>query len=85
MSKVGFCRGGGMEGIKTTMSELNRFAHSLKREHLDEVIPLPNKTIKEQKESLKTCTEHPSGRYWETNTGLHGWCCRICGTVTQWG
>lgn len=87
MSKIAFCPRGGMDGILVTDAELVKFANTLKRKFIDQVIPLPNTTLAEQKKAIKECGEEhgEDARYWESKSGSHGWCCPDCGTVTQWG
>ena len=86
MSRIDYCRRGGQEGIVVTTSELNKFANFMKSNALDEFIPLPDTLGKIQREAIKNCTSHSNAQYWENNkTGGHGWCCRNCGTVVQWG
>lgn len=87
MSEIAECPRGGMRGILVSNEELAEFAKTLKRKHIDEVIPLPNKTEEEQISELKDCEHDPDmdAKYWESTSGNHGWCCCNCGTVTQWG
>ncbi len=89
MSEYAYCQRGGMEGIKVSNFELDVFADSIGTKALDEIIPLPNSTLEEQKESIKECQNSDSHsndmEYWELENGSHGWCCSKCGTVIQWG
>ncbi len=88
MSKIAYCPRGGMEGIKISIVELHNFSNKIGSKYLDEIVPLPDKTLDEQKKLIKNCGENhdeDNSQYWETTTGSHGWCCSKCGTVTQWG
>ena len=91
MSRIGLCNRGGLDGIKVETSELKRFAKEHGLKFIDLVIPLPG----DGQMPLDKCphrnraTEDHEGvehtMYWETETGSHGWCCSVCGEVTQWG
>jgi hypothetical protein len=86
MSKIGFLVNGGMEGIEVSRKELELFSDKLGNKYLDQVIPLPDVSLEEQKIRINHCPDHDQDdSYWETETGSHGWCCSHCGTVTQWG
>jgi hypothetical protein len=88
MSKISFRPRGGQEGIEVTKAELKETAQFFNSQYLDMFIPLPDTTLDNQKCLLETCDErdeHGNARYWETETGSHGWCCSICGSVVQWG
>ena len=87
MSKIAECSRGGTEGILVTDAELVKFATTLKKKCLDEIIPIPGMTAKQQEKAAKECGDHngENARYWESTSGSHGWCCPECGTVTQWG
>jgi len=88
MSKIAYCPSGGMDGIIVSNYELKKFADSINRKIIDCVIPLPNLTVEQQKAMLVVCISHDvdtESEYWETEDFGHGWCCKKCGTVTQWG
>lgn len=92
MSTIAFRPRGGQDGIKVSMSELERFADFIGIpgvSTLDNHIPLPGVSKRDQKEKIKECGEHktmPDMLYWEVSrTGNHGWCCKKCGTTLQWG
>ncbi len=87
MSEIAECPRGGQQGILVSNDELTEFAKTFKRKYIDEVIPLPNKTAKEQMVELKNCKHDldMNSKYWESDSGSHGWCCGNCGTVLQWG
>jgi len=91
MSHIGECPRGGQQGILVSNDELSELARELGKKYIDAVIPLPNMDASKQKEAIKECGDH-SGReafenakYWESETGSHGWCCTKCGTTLQWG
>jgi hypothetical protein len=88
-SKLAFCPIGQMGGYLVRTRQLVEFARLLGREMIDEVIPLDDS----EQARPESC---PSGNhegdsmidnlvYWETEDGSHGWCCKECGTVVQWG
>jgi len=89
MSKIGYCKRGGMDGIKVTETELKKFARSIGSKNIDEFIPLPHSL--NQSKMIHNCTaDHDAdfeniAQYWEDNKGSHGWCCSVCGEVLQWG
>ena len=92
MSEIGYCPRGGQSGIVVTQLGLRMLAWQLNSEYIDRTIPLPGVSIKEQKEKIEACncleTEDYDSvdlAYWETDKGSHGWCCRDCGQVHQWG
>jgi hypothetical protein len=85
MSKISYRPRGGEEGIEVTTDEQIEFVNQMELEFIDQVIPLPTLSVDEQRERLKTCTDHADEIYWETETGSHGWCCEFCGEVVQWG
>ena len=91
MSQIAFCKRGGMEGILTSTEELDAFSDFLGISYLDEFIPLPDKTPGEQAALKNTfCPEDHEKmnnvQYWEReDNGKHGWCCKTCGKVLQWG
>ena len=85
MEGLQFCPVGGMNGILITMANLKRFAVKVGATFLDQVIPLPNVQIDDQTERIEVCDHEGQDVYWETDEGNHGWCCKNCGTVTQWG
>ena len=90
MSKIEYCPGGGMEGIRVSDEELNTFADAIGSNALDEFIPLPNLSIEQQKAMISVCNHQDEdndekSEYWENKDGGHGWCCTTCGKVTQWG
>ena len=91
MSKIDYCKRGGLQGISVTENEMEHLANKLGNAYIDEVIPLPDKTEDEQiKKNKKGCPLNHDDMnvisYWEEpNTGNHGWCCSACGKVIQWG
>lgn len=86
MSKYAYCPNGGMEGIRVSDDELDKFADAINSKALDGTIPLPNRTTEEQKILIQQCDDHDSDtEYWERDNGSHGWCCSVCGKVVQWG
>lgn len=85
MSEYGYCKRGGMNGIRVSDEELNTFSDAIGNPALDAVIPLPNLSVEQQKIELATCKDHDDAEYYERDNGSHGWCCSTFGTVTQWG
>lgn len=74
MSRVGFCKRGGQEGVILTNKE---FTNS-------NMIPLPDGNIS-RNQCTQDHTSFESAIYWETETGAHGWACNKCGEIIQWG
>jgi hypothetical protein len=86
-------------GIKVSDKELNKFSSFLMTKYKDEYIPLPNITMAKQKKLIDGCkydkNNHSTTEMWKnddnpvywhnSNNGGHGWCCKFCGKVTQWG
>jgi hypothetical protein len=89
MSKFAYRPCGGLEGIATTRAELRKFAKEIKKDYIDQFMPLPTMSTKEQIMVIDHCkADHDSPdilTYWEDNQGSHGWCCSQCGQVIQWG
>ena len=89
MSEYAYCPRGGINGIRVSDKELDKFSDAINSKALDEVIPLPRLTLEEQKKALKECEEFDEHsdetKYWERDNGSHGWCCSKCGSVVQWG
>ena len=92
MSEIKYCPRGGMDGVFVTRKELVEFAKKMGKKCIDEIIPLPkdfNQIAKKDcpyrkdEHGNEDVTNH--SLYWETDTGGHGWCCEMCGTVFQWG
>lgn len=87
MSTIGHCKRGDMDGIKTTTIEQNQLADLIHNEYIDAFIPLPGMDIHAQ--SLAMNSPHDckleGSRYWENENGSHGWACKVCGKVHQWG
>lgn len=84
-SKLAFCPTGQMGGYLVRTRQLVEFARLLGRGMIDEVIPLDDS---EQAHPDACGLKHDGGdsvAYWETEDGSHGWCCKECGTVVQWG
>ena len=79
MSEYGHCPVGGQKGIRVTRKEQVEYTAKLGKKCIDEIIPLPHGN----KEN-KNC-KHENEIYWENEEGSHGWCCHVCGIVTQWG
>jgi len=84
-SVYGEMPGENMTGIQVTRSQLSQFAKLMNRKH-DEIIPLDkDKQVHpdycpENHEIMENCV------FWhETDGSGHGWCCSVCGQVTQWG
>jgi hypothetical protein len=50
---------------------------------LPEYVPPPRKSPEEEREERSD--PRCAAEYWETDMGKHGWCCPVCGQVTQWG
>ena len=75
-----------MDGILTSEDDLKELSQFLGTEYLDECIPLPNVSMSDQAERMRSCgcSDDDTG-YWESDTGSHGWCCYRCGVVSQWG
>jgi hypothetical protein len=81
--------------LAPTDDELNEFADYLEdngvkvdgmeRLGLDSFIPFPtiDKTV--QLQLILNCAHEGMPVYWQRPNGRHGWCCKSCGTVTQWG
>jgi len=77
----------GMYGIKVTKDQLQKFAQTIGKKYIDEIIPLAGPT-----QIIKGCPVDHGGHemledaiYWTTPEGSHGWCCGKCGHVFQWG
>lgn len=87
MSKLAYSDNAGQMAIITNKEELLQLNQvELGRAAIDEVIPLPDLSIQEQKARLSDCTHEDHGeQYWESEDGDYGWCCTYCGTVKQWG
>ena len=88
MSKMGYCPIGGENGVLATRKELSAFAKRHGRKHIDEVIPLvtePDQPLPSGCPNRNRHDDFGNAVYWETETGSHGWCCRDCGLVLQWG
>lgn len=90
MSTHAFCPAGQMNGILVTDKELTAFADTIGSKYIDEYIPLPNMEASQQVELVKACDcaekeDFHHAAYWERNNGKHGWCCKKCGKVIQWG
>ena len=85
-SIVKHCPVGGLDGYYVTRQQLSQFAKILNKKYIDEIIPLNNP----EQINPDTCNcikkQDPNELdYWETPEGSHGWCCRRCGRVLQWG
>lgn len=86
MSEYGETRRGGCRGIITSHEEMHDLAVKLGAKYADEYVPLPEQSFMEQERSIGVCMDHyESVTYWEKTDGSHGWACRGCGTVIQWG
>ncbi len=84
MSRIVYCPAGGMDGILVTLAELESFAELIGC-MLTTYIPLPEGN---NVHTVHNCEDeaYRAARYWEIeDVGKHGWCCPICGKVTQWG
>ncbi len=87
-TKKQFCEVGETEGIYVEHYQLQEFGNFLNTHHSDEYIPLPNLLNEDQKLIIgQNNCEHDVEDivYWETEEGVHGWCCSNCGKVLQWG
>jgi len=82
MAEIGFCPRGGQEGLRVTTHELYLLADVLGENYIDTVMPVPNR-------QPRAHGEHGDSLYWEIvegkHEGHHGWCCKKCGEVVQWG
>ena len=88
MSKIGYCKRGGLEGILVTTKELEAFAKKHGHKYIDWVIPIPGAGNQPHPDNCPHTADHDNMdniTYWETETGAHGWCCQSCGLVIQWG
>ena len=87
MAVFGDCLRGGQLGLRVDTEELKRLRKLKNVSCFDEWMPVPN--------AMPDCGNnvHSHGQletvYWEVVSGgmagSHGWCCRLCGKVVQWG
>ncbi len=90
-TQIGFCRRGGQDGIVPTPAEQRRINNYFQSKFSDQYMPLPGRSPEEQRVQNEACKAEglhenmSTGTYWEDKTGAHGWCCRKCGEVLQWG
>ena len=88
LSKYDECKRGGTYGIKVSVTNLKKYAKILNENYIDKFIPIPNLSVTENIERIKNCKceseTSPQMSYYESTSG-HGWCCKNCGRVHQWG
>jgi hypothetical protein len=84
MAEWGETPRGGTYGILTTHEEMHGLAVEFGARYADEFVPIPGLAAAEQKKLSAGCY-HEDVTYWEKSDGAHGWACRRCGTVVQWG
>jgi hypothetical protein len=80
MSELKMCPRGGNYGVYVAEEELIQHAKDNGYTAIDYEIPLPDGNDL----TCKEC-DFNKGTYYESDTGLHGWCCQQCGRVIQWG
>ncbi len=83
MAEIGYCEGGGCTGLLVTLLELRELARKKHAQFIDEFVPVPNM-------AATPCSEEEHQKmqdmiYYETPENEHGWACRKCGQVLQWG
>ena len=77
----GHCRRGGMNGFRPSAREMREASEKMfpGAKYWDTAIPLGHRS---------PCSSHDRSTpiaYWERPDGGHGWACRRCGQVLQWG
>lgn len=73
-------------GIVCSTNDMLDLSNDLELNAIDEYIPLPNLDTYEQQERISDCEDHSvEVTFWENENGGHGYCCKNCGKVVQWG
>jgi hypothetical protein len=90
MSEMTATPDGHARGIRVQDSELMALSDAMLTNILDGYIPLPGVEMKEQLLTIAACTnclsnDFEDAVYWERESGAHGWACRNCGRVIQYG